>query len=322
MCVLSIVRKPSWFTRNRDVLITLFGLIFNLAVFLFNEDFTKPKYDGWIVWSITLLKWLQVNASVILMVISGIIIIVLLFIFPLVRKLFERDYEDWEWLRFFVERASEKAYEEIEDREPHYDRVTLFKYVRRLPRKYRHWSAPDLRSWRLFNGLGVGSTLNYFNRGGHYGGRGGWLIPVIRSRHEDVDCLKGSVFAVPKGDMAAYEGVGGQAFRRSLTEVIVKLPRAISSTNVVNRQKYATKCKCPIELVNAMIDSRSSLDVPLPRTVGAIPIHYANGNKWGVLVFDSRNEDAFPGEVNNAALLNDLFETTINGMVKALGDKQ
>lgn len=319
---MAIVRKPSWVASNRDVLITLFGLIFNLAVFLFNEDFTQSKYSSWIEWVVTSLKWLQANVSAIAMIISGFIIVVLLFILPVARRVFERGSEDWEWLRFFVERAREKAYEEIEDKEPHYDRVTLFKYVKRLPRKYRHWSAPELKAWPLLNGLHIGSVWNYFNRGGQYGGRGGWLVPVIRSGHDDTDCMRGTVFAAPKDEMDAYEGIGGRAFRRGRTEVIIKLPRASSSTNETNRNKYATKSNCPIELVNAMIDSRSSLDAVLPRTVGAIPIHNSIGSKWGVLVFDSRNDDAFPGEVNTAALLNDLFETTINGMVKALGDEK
>lgn len=315
------MRGPSWITKNKDQLVAILSLIFSFSLYLFNENFADAKYIDINAGVVSLLKWLKGCLSLELMIASGSSILLLIVVLPVFRSFFERTNEDWSWLRFFVERARNKAYEEILDPEPHYDRVTLFKYVKRLPRKYRHWSAKDLKKWPILNGLGVGTLVNHLNRGGEYRVRSGWLVPVIRSDHDDSSCLKGTVFAVPRGDLDAYEGLGAAAFRKSETIVRIKLPKASSSTNETNRIKYANKSNCPIGMVDVMINSRSSLDVVLPRTVGAIPLQNSNGGKWGVLVFDSRNADAFPGNVNSALLLNGLFETTINGMVKALGEE-
>lgn len=256
--------------------------------------------------------------SIVLWIAFGLAVFTFIVTAPwIVRRFYQPPREDWEWLRFFVSRARERAYKELSEAMPHHHRVTLYKYVDVLPVEYRHWSAKTTDVTGSFFAKYRANKKNKSNRSGDYPVNKGWLIPVIRAGYDDIDCSKSTVFVAAR-DNSLFEGVAGKSWGLKSTVVIKELPEVTSSNNN-NRRIYADKSECDRGLVDFMLaDTSSQSHKVLPRTIGSIVLVDQKGDNWGVLVFDSRDEDAFPTGVNSGVELNDLFDTTIKGMTKAL----
>ncbi len=233
--------------------------------------------------------------------------------------------ENWEWVRFFVEQARERAYEELESNKPSHHRVTLYKYCRVLPKGYRHWTAndPDVPGWLPeFLSKRYAQFMINRTRSGDHPIDLGWLVPVMRAQHEDSVCVQSTVFAAAENH-ELYEGVAAQAWEERATIAKPGLPSVNYSNKSLNRTKYGLASFCDRKLVDFMLEkgnvaATNGQPKELPKTIGAITLINDQGEGWGVLVFDSRDPDAFPNGVNDGAALNALFKTTTKGLSKAL----
>lgn len=195
-----------------------------------------------------------------------------------------------------LDKFREKVFGDIPDNEPiDHNRVTLFKH-----QSCRFWFWPfrgRLTPW----GFGRGPWS-------------GWLAAVHRSGHLTKRGI--AVFLAPD-DASCAEGVAGQAFRRQayragkgenklpnlssvqylgkITAVLLALRSTIGWRNpeVIRYQEerqlveeYAKQTNVSARLVWQRIKRRKIC----PISMVGIPVENSQGETWGVLVMDSRNE--------------------------------
>lgn len=298
------MKKPSWLSKNYKNINWVVGVLLTLSASAVTIDLESYK-DTWDPRALEFTKVLLLNQKGQIGTWVWFLLFTSLIAYALLSPwLFSRIAPKWrydiEWVRFFVERARDRAYCSVDEPLPNHHRVTLFQYVEKLPRGYKHWSSRD------------GGP-----RSGKYPLNKGWLIPVIRASHDDEDCRRSTVFMAAR-DKSKFEGVAGKAWMLQQTVVLTGLPPVTSSNNN-NRRIYADKSSCDRIQVDNMLAGEAQSGKMLPRTIGAIVIVDNEGAPWGVLVFDSREANAFPDNVNSAVELNEMFSTTIKGMTRALG---
>ena len=132
---------------------------------------------------------------------------------------------------------------------------------------------------------------------------GGWLVPILRSGHKSLETK--ALFYAPDG--ADSEGIAGYAWDSQRQISVPNLPSLTGTSSTTQRQKYADRTFCHIDMVNEMLHKGKSP----PRSIGAIPV-FANGEIWGVLVLDSQAADG----VTDALL--DNFSLTVSVIGKLL----
>lgn len=301
---MAIVKKPHFWIVHSHTINYLATLVmaaalallgYNSESFAWLPNFIRPRLAAFLSleYTITVL-WVVFALAVCIWIFSTKVV---------VDKICKPAQEDWALVRFFIEEARRQAYEKkIKDPLPDHHRVTLFKYCRTLPKEYRHWTDP----------AGTNSAIARDS---------GWLIPVMRARLEDEQCHNLTVFAVSR-DNKTIEGVAGRAWAVKGSLVQTGLP-CVTSSNDKFRKKYADQSHCTRTQIDFMLkDTTNHSDVKsLPRTIGAITIVDNAGEDWGVLVFDSKHERAFPDEISDAVGLNEWFSTITKGLRIALGGK-
>ncbi len=219
------------------------------------------KLGGWplpIVWIIEKFQYYQ------LVIFSGLLGVAVLAIIA------KRASDPWIWekLKFVLNEFKNKAYAGHDSDPDHYNRVTLFKYkkysIKMSP--WRKGSVKKVRPWS------------------------GWLVSVLRSGYTTQRVE--AAFHVSPHDPEAYEGMAAKAWITNYTCCAVNLPD-LNAKDLKKRdiKAYAKATKCPESMVQYYINKGKSL----PRSVGAIPIE-VHGNRWGVLVLDSRHPDGVTGD--------------------------
>lgn len=146
----------------------------------------------------------------------------------------------------------------------HHHRVTLFKH--KLCRL-------RISPWRLV----------YWPWGRGRGPCSGWLVPVARSGHTTQRTK--TVFLAPD-DADAAEGIAGLAWSCNKMIPMSNLPDLYTDKQDAAIQTYAEKTWLAPNLVKKRIEKRLSH----ARSYLGIPIE-VKGNRWGVLVLDSRSPD-------------------------------
>jgi hypothetical protein len=144
-------------------------------------------------------------------------------------------------------------------------RVTLFKF------KKWNWTRYGLNLIAWFK-----STLNKQSP------RSGWLVPILRSGHLSKQTK--TVFHVPDDGNRA-EGIGGKCWASDSVVHVEDLPNLKSVTSAANRDRYSKRSNMPRSLVDQYLDEEKDLS----RSLLAIPVRTASGERWGVIVLDSKN---------------------------------
>lgn len=302
---MTIVKKPNFFIKHRKTLheMSAVTVAISIAFLSYPSEMFQWLPDALRAWLDTLAtsSWYFIFWRSMLVVASIVWVVSLE---ALAVKIFRSAKENWEWADFFIDEACNKAYKsKIESPMPNEHRVTLYKYFRVLPKKYRHWSM-DGKKW----------AHNDFKKDT------GWLVPIMRAKHENEHCCNLTVFAASR-DNKNFEGIAGKAWATKGSLVIKDLPE-VTSSNSNNRKVYADNSYCSRNQVDFMLSDASQGSVKkLPRTIGAITLVDHAGINWGVLVFDSKDPQAFPDNINNAVELNEWFKVITKGLGNALGGK-
>jgi hypothetical protein len=153
-----------------------------------------------------------------------------------------------------------------QDEALHHHRVTLFKHVRSNLRLI-------LGPWR--------SPYWPWGKGRHPWS--GWLVPISRSKHTTINSK--TVFLAPD-DADNAEGIAGHTWARDVTLPIDSLPDVNADPSEANIQEYSNRTWVSVEWVRSQVQNGK----PLPRSLVGIPIE-VSGNRWGVIVFDSRSPE-------------------------------
>ena len=171
---------------------------------------------------------------------------------------------------------------------PHdHERVTIFQH-----RKYcfnmSHWSR---KSW-------------YKPSKPHHI-LGSFLVPYLRSGHLSQN-TKTCFYAPDDSDKS--EGVASLAWARKQMVIQDNLPSVSQNSSLTNKERYANRTNCPIDMINSYISSGKAL----PRSIAATILE-KNGKLWGVLVLDSRDPHGVSAQdINNykltIALIGQLLE--------------
>lgn len=197
----------------------------------------------------------------------------------------------WEALQVQIDELQKIAFANHQHDSNDSHRVTLFKYKKWCWGRY-NW---NLLAW--FKSSIKGQSPN-----------SGWLIPVLRSGHLSKHTK--TVFHVPDKGRGA-EGVGGQCWASDFVVYVENLPALNASSNNENRDKYGHRTHMPRTLVDSYIKN----DKDLSRSLMAIPVITASGNRWGVVVLDSQNKTGIDKVETEKA-----FRTIINTLGVLLED--
>ncbi|WP_448565970.1 hypothetical protein [Thalassotalea ganghwensis] len=197
----------------------------------------------------------------------------------------------WEALQVQIDELQSIAFANLQQDSNDSHRVTLF--------KYKKWC------WRRFN-WNLYSCFKSIIEG--KGPSTGWLVPVLRSGHLSKNTK--TVFHVPDEGRNA-EGVAGQCWASDYSVHVENLPSLSSASNSENRRKYSTRTNIPLVLVNSYIEDGKELS----RSLMAIPVRTASGNRWGVVVLDSQNRTGIDKVETEKA-----FRTIINTLGVLLED--
>lgn len=182
-----------------------------------------------------------------------------------------RSPKDWKLIQYLLDKAQEIAYpQEVINDAKHEHRVTLFRY--QSVALVKHWTRKR---------KGVSSIIWPW---GEMNPWSGWLVPIRRSGHTS----QNSRTRFLARENGTSEGVCGLAWSADKTMVLRGLPK-VSAQNKHNRQLYADSTNCSKEMIDYMLEHNGG--TPPPRSIGAIPV-WVKGKLWGVLVFDSKTEDA------------------------------
>lgn len=166
------------------------------------------------------------------------------------------------WIRDIVgsllNRVADELFDGL-DGDSHYHRATLF--------AHRWWK------WDIWS-LGWGRFP-----------WSGWLVPVARSGHTTQKSR--SRYLAPD-DADRCEGVAGKTWARDKELHVRGLPHLTKDSSPADIQKYAEGSWIRTQEVEIGLKGRRAY----ARSFLGLPIE-VRGKKWGVLVFDSRAEDAF-----------------------------
>ncbi|MGV3626892.1 MAG: hypothetical protein ACO1PN_04295 [Betaproteobacteria bacterium] len=225
-----------------------------------------------------LVTWVMINACWIVFTLTLIAAVIKLFR--------ERLDSQWKWslIQELMNRIAKEAFTGTAGAN-HHHRATLFQHVQWC------WICPYHGRW--FWPWGSGRMP-----------WSGWLVPVIRSGYATQKSK--TVFLAPD-DADKAEGVAGLIWA-SDKEMVIQTPTAISSTSTtaeVNR--YMSDTHVSPGWVQQQIDSGNVLHA----SFRGIPIE-VKGQKWGVLLLDSRDPAAAGNATlhmtNHAFLLGKLIE--------------
>lgn len=154
----------------------------------------------------------------------------------------------------------------------HHHRATLFRY-----RRFKWWVWP----WRKWcNPWGAGR-----------GPFSGWLEPVARSGHAT---KKTRILFLAPDDADHAEGIAGHIWRckRELSAIV--LPNMNSPPTDAQIAEYAEQSWVDVSLIKRYLSKQSSL----PGSMAGFPI-FKSGQIWGVVVLDSRRQDAIKSPEEN-----------------------
>lgn len=171
----------------------------------------------------------------------------------------------WKAIQGIFDEFRERAFR-LSGEPVHYNRVTLFEYVR-CWRLWGFWACP----WRWRLGRFPWS---------------GWLIPVARSGHTTKSC--GVSFLAPD-DADRAEGIAGQVWATNTQILVNELPALDETSTEASIAEYARSTFVSTDWV------RSRLSRPHPRSLCGVPVE-VEGRIWGVLVLDSRAENGIKAQ--------------------------
>lgn len=177
----------------------------------------------------------------------------------LLGKLFSRkgDRIIWEVLQTQIDTLQSLAFSNNTGDLNDHHRVTLF--------KFKKWSWTRLFQWQRREWP-----------------RQGWLTPVIRSGHTGKNTK--TIFLAPDEGRDA-EGIAGLCWSSDSMIYEYNLPNISGTSSEDNKDKYCRKTHMP----RWMLDCYCLSGKDLARTILAFPVKTSNGNRWGVLVYDSMN---------------------------------
>lgn len=147
----------------------------------------------------------------------------------------------------------------------------------------------ELRYSSIESGVGdalCASNMAFSNR---FWPWSGWLVPVIRSGHTGKETK--TVFLAPDTGRLA-EGVAGQCWSSDAMISKENLPKIQQHTSSQNKIRYCRHANMPLW----MLDDYCEEGRPVARNFLSFPVKTTTGNRWGVLVFDSRNSSGIDTE--------------------------
>jgi len=192
----------------------------------------------------------------------------------------------WTLIQDVIDRVAREAFPNLDGLD-HHHRATLFRYQQWCvcPTPVRLWWWP----------YGRGRWPN-----------SGWLVPIVRSGHATQKSR--TVFLAPD-DADHVEGVAGAVWASGKLLEVACAKAIDPSASVGDINTYSAKTWVTSEWVQQQVDAGKVLSASFK----GIPIE-VRGQKWGVLLLDSRNPkgaiDAPLNVTNHAYILGKLLERT------------
>lgn len=188
--------------------------------------------------------------------------------------------KSWDCVHSFLDAVHKYIFTEQKYPTPPYHRVTLFK-------------ARCFRAWWDIRGLICQATRM----------KPRWLVAVVRSGQSD----QGAITWFKIGDRESdCSGVCGRAWYCGGQVSVWDLPQLTVNTTVSDLEEYARKSNVSMEKLQKHL--------PTARSILALRIQ-TNGNRWGVLVFDSRR----PEKIDHTQV--DAFCSLLAGHMSNLAEK-
>jgi hypothetical protein len=165
----------------------------------------------------------------------------------------------------------------------HHHRVTLF--------VHKKWAFVGTWPWRRKRWPGSG-----------------WLVPVTRSDHT-TQRVRARFLAPDHADRC--EGLAGSTWSARATLTIEQLPMLTKTSAEADIKSYADRTKCDVDWLRQRLREGETL----PRALRGFPIE-VNGELWGVVVIDSREESPFGEDPKGNASFTLIFLSTISRLVE------